>query len=73
MKECTQIPADTHTHTHTHTHKVDKYMLEEATYWFSAAQPQNNHTETVLIKSPLGPLALASYCLTLTLNLTPLH
>ena len=28
---------------------------------FPAAQPQNNHTETVLIKSLLGPLTLASY------------
>ena len=31
-----------------------------------AAQNQNNHTETILFKSLLGPLALASYWLTLT-------
>ena len=30
------------------------------------AQNQNNHTKTVLIKTLLGPLALASYWLTLT-------
>ena len=38
----------------------------EAVSWFPAAQPQNNHTETVLFKSLLGPLALAFYQLTLT-------
>ena len=32
---------------------------------FPAAQPRNNHTDTVLIKSLLGLLALASYWLTL--------
>ena len=32
-----------------------------AASWLTAAQPQNNHTETVLIKSLLGSLALASY------------
>ena len=38
----------------------------EADCWFPAAQTQNNHTETVLFKSLVGPLALASYWLTLT-------
>ena len=37
-----------------------------------AAQPQNNHTETALIKSLPGPLALASYWLTLTYQLSTL-
>ena len=37
-----------------------------------AAHPRNNHIETVLIKSLLGPLALASYWITLT-YLTHLH
>ena len=41
-------------------------MLRQAACWFPAAQPQNNHTATTLIKSLLGPLALASYWLTLT-------
>ena len=31
-----------------------------------AAQNQNKHTETILFKTLLGPLALASYWLTLT-------
>ena len=31
-----------------------------------AAQTRNNHTETILFKSLFGPLALASYFLTLT-------
>ena len=31
-----------------------------------ATQNQNNHTETILFKTLLGPLALASYLLTLT-------
>ena len=35
-------------------------------FFFSTALPQNNHTETILIKSLLAPLALASYWLTLT-------
>ena len=30
------------------------------------AYPRNNHTDTVLIKSLLGPLALTSFWLTLT-------
>ena len=33
---------------------------------FPDAQPQNNQTKTVLIKSWLVPLSLASYRLTLT-------
>ena len=41
-------------------------MLEEAACLFPAAQTQNNHTETVLIKSLLGLLALVSYWLGLT-------
>ena len=42
------------------------HMLMEAAYWLPAAQPQNNDTETILFKPLLGPLALASYWLTLT-------
>ena len=48
-------------------------VLDEAAHSFPdcpAAQTQNNHRETVLIKSLFGPLlALASYWLSL-LNLT---
>ena len=36
-------------------------VLYEAACSFLAAQPRNNHTETVLIKSLLGLLALVSY------------
>ena len=38
----------------------------KAAFSFPADQPGNNHKETVLIKSLLSPLALASYWLTLT-------
>ena len=38
----------------------------EAACWVSAAELRNNHT--ILIKSLLGPLVLASYCLTLILT-----
>ncbi|XP_049997423.1 uncharacterized protein [Alexandromys fortis] len=41
-------------------------MEERAVCWFPAAQPWNNHIDTVLIKSLVDPLALASYWLTLT-------
>ena len=44
-------------------------VLREDPYSVLAAQlanTRNNHTETVLIKLLLGPLALASYWLTLT-------
>ena len=41
--------------------------------YFPAAQPWNNYTETLLIKSLLGPLALtSSYWLTLTSQFNPL-
>lgn len=33
-------------------------MLEVAACWFPAAQPQNNHIDTELIISLLGPLIL---------------
>lgn len=46
-------------------------MLEEAACLFPATHPQNNHTETVIIKSLHGLLALASYWLAfIHLNLT---
>ena len=44
-------------------------IQQQAACWFPdarLAQPQNNHTETVLIKTLLDPLALTSYWLTLT-------
>ena len=37
-----------------------KLMDLEAAYLFPGAMPQNKHTEIVLIKSLLDPLALAS-------------
>ena len=37
------------------------YCCREASCWFLAAQHWNNHTETILFKSLLSPLALASY------------
>ena len=40
-------------------------FLQEVTCLFLAAQPQNNYTETVLIKSLLGLLDLDSYWLDL--------
>ena len=43
-----------------------------ATYSFpGCTDPRNNHTEAVLMKSLLGPLALASYPLTLTSEFNP--
>ena len=40
----------------------ESFILEGgATCLFPAVQPQNNHTETILFTSLLGPLALASY------------
>ena len=49
---------------------VEAWVLVKAVCLFLAAQTQNNHTETILFKTLLGPLALASYWLTLTHNLT---
>ena len=40
-----------------------------AACWFPAAQPQNNHSETVLTKSLLGPLALANLSQPISINL----
>ena len=39
---------------------------KEVAFLCPAAKPQNNHIETVLIKSLIGLLALASYWPTLT-------
>ena len=42
------------------------FLLEEASSYFPTAQTQDTHTETILFKTLLGPLSLASYWLTLT-------
>ena len=41
-------------------------VLQGAASWFPDAQPRNNHTGTILFKSLLDLLALASYLVTLT-------
>ena len=40
-------------------------VVRGAACWFLVAQPRNNHTETILFKTLLGPLALDSYWLIL--------
>ena len=45
---------------------VKYFCRRRARLFVPAAQNRNNHTEMVLIKSLLGPLALSSYWLTLT-------